>query len=240
MPVNATFGQAEYRENGVIAVPLTFPENVVAEKSIVEIARVSGDKLTGLEYRLVGSGTDFSVITSVPPDRSGRFSLNLAGSVFKRTDSVYDQVAATAVKHVDYSTVVPRILDWDIPANYTPDEIFDVKVAFNVPVTGWHANNTFTEIFYEEGARLGTPSPYKWTGTPPTDSNLKTFLETALPDDLTSTDWEGLATPPGGHQGAWHGEVGQYFLIRFSPVDANATGIFQMTLRDGGVRGPVS
>ena len=244
MPVNATFGQAEYRENGVIAVPLTFPENVVAEKSIVEIARVSGDKLTGLEYRLVGSGTDFSVITSVPPDRSGRFSLNLAGSVFKRTDSVYDQVAATAVKHVDYSTVVPRILDWDIPATYTPGQKFDVKFAFNVVVTGLHLNNV-QDVFLLEGAYLGTPDAYKWIGSGEPN------LQANVPDTIPTTDWELLAAPPPGDPTPgmngfnddgmqWHGVELQYLLVRFANISTGITGAFNMTLREGYLRGPIS
>ena len=246
MPVNATFGQAEYRENGVIAVPLTFPENVVAEKSIVEITRVSGDKLTGLEYRLVGSGTDFSVITAVPPDRSGRFSLNLAGSVFKRTDSVYDQVSATAVKNVDYSTVLPRIVDWDIPADYTPGETFDVRVAYNVKVTGLSDNNVH-RVFLLEGAAdtMGTPTPYKWTGDTPPD------FEVPVPEDLTDTDWQQLQSPPAGvpitaendfdANGFWHNAAneGQYFMVRWT-VQEGTTGIFSMTPRDGTVRGPIS
>ena len=246
---NATIGTVEYRDGGVIAVPVSFAENVIApSKSVFRVERVSGDELTGVEYRLIGQNTAFALIFEMPPDRKGSFRVSASGDVYKVSSSEWDTVVLKdgndmTIDHsesISYNTIAPRIVDWDIPANYTPGQIFDVKVALNVPTTGWHANNTFTEIFLEEGARLGTPSPYKWTGTPPTDSNLKTFLETALPDDLTSTDWEGLATPPGGHQGPWHGESGQYFLIRFSLVDANATGIFQMSLRDGGLRGPVS
>lgn len=36
MPVVGTFGTTEYRDGGVIAVPLTMGEGVVAEKSIVD------------------------------------------------------------------------------------------------------------------------------------------------------------------------------------------------------------
>ena len=246
MPVNATFGTVEYRENGEIGVPVTFGENVVAGKSIVEIARVSGDTLTGLEYRLVGSGTDFSVIISVPPDRSGRFSLNLAGSVFKRTDSTWDTATATAVKNVDYSTVVPRIVDWDIPADYTPGETFDVRVAYNVKVTGLSDNNV-QQVFLLEGAAdtMGTPTPYKWTGDTAPD------FEVPVPEDLTETDWQQLKLPPANvpitaendfdENGFWHGAAneGQYFMVRWT-VQENTTGIFSMTPRDGTVRGPIS
>ena len=124
MAINATFGTVEYRDGGVIAIPITFAENVVAEKSIVEIAQVSGDSLEGWEYRLVGADTDFKLIIAVPPDRSGSFSVDLAGSVWKRTGSVWDQVSATAVVTVSYDTRVPFLEDFDVPATYTPGHHF--------------------------------------------------------------------------------------------------------------------
>ena len=239
--VAGTWGTAEYRDGGVIAIPITFAENVVAEKSIVEIT--SSEDLSGLNYRLVGEGTDFELIVAVPPDRSGHFSLDLAGSVFKITDRVYDQVVATAIKTVDYSTVVPQIVDVDMPATYTPGEIFDVKIAFSVAVTGLHQNNV-QSVFLLEGAAnvMGTPTPYRWTGAQPPD------LQAAADEDLASTDWELLDAPPAGSptpgendfddDGQWHGVSGQYFLVRWT-VDAGTTGIFNMTLKENTLRGPI-
>ena len=222
MPVNATFGTVEYRENGVVAVPMTFGENVVAGKSIVEIARVSGDTLTGLEYRLVGSGTDFSVIISVPPDRSGRFSLNLAGSVFKRTDSVYDQVSATAVKNVDYSTVLPRIVDYDIPANYIAGENFDVIFQYNTPstVSPEPPGGTFLDHFIFEGAHLGTPNLYRKTD----DTYPQLPIPATLPAEWVQTD---MTTQPA-----------TIYLLRWSPVIGNPQGNINITPKPGFVRGP--
>ena len=242
MPVNATFGTVEYRDNGVIAVPITFAENVVAEKSIVVFSRVSGDALVGLEYRLVGEDTDFELIVAVPRDRSGSFSVDLAGSVFKRTDSTWDTVSATAVT-VSYDTRIPFIKEYDVPATYTPEAIFDVKIAFSTIITGLHLNNV-QDVFILEGAAnvMGTPTPYKWTGATPPN------LQDAAPSDLSGTDWERLAAPPAGNptpgmndfddDGQWHGETGQFFMVRWT-VDANTTGIFNMTLREGTLRGPI-
>ena len=242
MPVNATFGTPTYHENGEIRVPVIFAENVIASKFVFEITHVSGDSLAGIEYRLVGANTAFEVVVQVPPDRSGSFSLDLAGSVFKVTDSTWDQVSATAVT-VSYDTRIPFIKEYDVPATYTPEAIFDVKIAFSTIITGLHLNNV-QDVFILEGAAnvMGTPTPYKWTGATPPN------LQDAAPSDLSGTDWERLAAPPAGNptpgmndfddDGQWHGETGQFFMVRWT-VDANTTGIFNMTLREGTLRGPI-
>lgn len=115
-------------------------------------------------------------------------------------------------------------------------------MAYNTVVSGWHVNNTQTKIFILEGVNLGTALPYKWTGSTPPN-----FKE-PVPADLTGTDWELLATPPAGNptpgmngfddDGQWHGEERQYFLIRFP--DPQEKGIFNLTPRVGGIRGPVA
>ena len=231
--VTAAFGTVVYREDGVLAVPVTFTENVIAPaKSICAVTHVSGDDLSGVAYRFVGKNKNYELVFVLPHDRIGSFRVDITGDVFKVATRVWDNVVITPIT-VSYDTRVPRIVDYDIPANYVVGQTFYVRVAFNVKVTGWHLNNTFTEIFIEEGARLGTPTPYKWVGTSPPD------IHAELPDPLP-TEWTLLPAPPGGHSGQWHGEEGQYFLIAFTSVDKNATGIFEMTLRDGGVRGPVS
>ena len=245
--VNVTFGTVEYRDGGVIAAPVTFAENVIApSKSIFGIAHVSGDALTDIEYRLIGQNTAFKLIFEVPPDRKGSFQVSANGDVFKVSSGTWENVGVATPKTVSYNTIVPRIVDYEIPANYDLGSPVDVLVAFNVPVTGWHQNNTLTEIFIEEGVRLGSELPYKWIGTSPPDIH-----NVVVPADLTgSTDWKLLDPPPPGAatpnqngfdaDGQWHGEAneGQYFLIRFP--DPQATGILNLTLRENAVRGPIS
>ena len=242
MPVNANFGTVAYRDNGIVVLPVTFGENVIApSKSIFEVKHVSGDALTDIEYRLVGENTAFELVFEIPPDRKGRFSVAANGDVFKVSSSVWDNLSIATPKTVNYNTIVPRIVDYDIPANYSLGAPVDVRVAFNVRVTGWHVNNTLTEIFIEEGVLLGSALPYKWTGTSPPD------IHAAMPADLMGTNWTLLATPPAGDptpgsngfdaEGQWHGEEGQYFLIRFP--DPQATGILNLTLRENAVRGPI-
>lgn len=238
MAVNVQMGTVEYRENGGIAVPVTFPENVIASKTVFKVTAVTVDgvmsDLSGVEYVLYGENTAFELVFVIPPDRKGRFRISGEGNVLKVATSVWDNIVVTALD-VDYSTIVPVLINYDIPETYTFGENFDMRVAFNALVTGWHANNSFTEIWIEEGARLGTPVPYKWTGTTAPDFTV------AVPDDLTGTDWQALSTPPGGHTGEWHGEEGKYFLMRIEVTNADAVGIAQFTLRpNSSLRGPVS
>ena len=240
--VNATFGTVEYREGGVIAVPVTFGENVIApSKSIFEVKHISGDALTDIGYRLIGKNTAFELLFEIPPDRSGSFQITANGDVFKVSNSTWDNIAITA-KTVNYGTLAPRIVDYDIPENYTVGEKFDVKIDVGTVATGLHANNV-QDVFILEGAAnlMGTPTPYKWTGTKAPN------LQTVLPDALTGTDWQQLTAPPAGKptpgrnnfdaDGQWHGESGQYFLVRWT-VDKGTTGIFSMTLRENMLRGP--
>lgn len=240
--LGATFGTPEYRDSGIIAIPVTFAFDVIAPSAtIFPIARVSGDHIYEMETWIVGEGTAYELLCQMPSDRKGRFSVGVNGTVFKEFSGNYDTVTATAIE-VDWNTSEPRIVIWDIPANYDLGEPLDLRLGYNVLVTGWNANNTLTEIFLLEGANLGSPLPYKWTGTSPPD-----FTQ-PVPADLTDTNWTLLAAPPAGdptpgsngfdENGQWHGEEAQYYLIRFP--DPQEDGFFNLTERIGGVLGPVS
>ena len=242
--VTVTFGTVEYRDGGGIAVPVTFGEAVIApSKSIFQLRKVSGDELTGVEYVLLGSGTVFELVFTIPADRSGSFRIAAEGDVLKSATGVWDNVIATPMT-INYSTVVPRIVDWDIPATYTPEQKFDVKFAFNVVVTGLHLNNV-QDVFLLEGAYLGTPDAYKWIGSGEPN------LQANVPDTIPTTDWELLAAPPPGDPTPgmngfnddgmqWHGVELQYLLVRFANISTGITGAFNMTLREGYLRGPIS
>lgn len=244
--VTASWGTVEYLGDGVVAVPITFSENVVIpSKTVFLVSRVSGDTLEGVDYQIVGEDTEFKLIFQIPPDRSGSFRVSADGDVFKVSSGVWDNVVIPPIT-VDYGTLIPRIVDYDIPEDYTHGEKFDVRIAYNVQVTGLSDNNVH-QVFILEGAAdmMGTPTPYKWIGDSPPD------FEMPVPEDLTGTDWQQLVSPPAGvpttpendfdENGFWHGAAneGQYFLIRWI-VQEGTTGIFSMTPRDGMVRGPVS
>ena len=227
--VTATFETVEYRGNGVISVPVTFGENVIApSKSIFEITHVSGDALTDIEYRLIGQNTAFELIFEIPPDRKGSFQVAANGDVFKVSSRAWDNVTATP-KTIVYSTAVPFIKNFDIPANYTPGEVFDVVLQFNVAATFvdpterfGNDDATFLDHFIFEGADLGTPNLYRKLDD--------TYPELPIDDDLTQ-GWSNLNLTT---------EAATIYLMRFASVNENATGIFNLTLRENAVRGPIS
>jgi len=251
--VNATFGTVEYRDGGVIAAPVTFAENVIApSKSIFEITHVSGDALTDMEYRLIGQNTAFKLIVEVPPDRKGSFKIAANGDVFKVSSGTWENVVITPTsKTVSYNTIKPDLIDYEIPGDYNFGEKFYVLVEFKTVVTGWHLNNTITQIFIEEGTHIGTPTPYKWIGANPPDIHAPVVGELSADKRFIGTDWQRLSAPPAGTPTPgmnnfsddgeeWHGESGQYFLISFE-VSTTARGIFNLTLRQPSIlRGPVS
>ena len=92
---------------------------------------------------------------------------------------------------VNYSKIEPRVVNWNIPATYTLGGKFDVWIVYNVRVMGLSDNNVH-QVFILEGAAdmMGTPMPYKWIGDLPPDFKMP------VPEDLTSTDWQQLVSPP--------------------------------------------
>lgn len=227
------FGEPQYNDAGEIVVPFTFSENVVAPfKSVFPVTWVSGDPVEAIAYSIIGENTAYELVFTVPPNRSGRFRISAVGDVFKLASREWDNVVATP-KVVAYATTVPELIDWEVPAAYARNQKFRILLAFNTVVTGWHLNNTLTEVWIEEGAYIGTPTPYKWIGNPPPD------IHAEVPDTLPN-DWQQLAAPPDAHSGEWHGESGQYFLIDWT-VSVDPQGAFNLTLRpDNVLRGPVS
>ena len=106
--VAATLGTVEYRDGGVIAIPVTFAKAVIApSRSIFNITRVSGDTLTGVDYRLVGEGTSYTLIIEVPPDRKGSIQIECDGDVLQADTLLWDDITCPG-KTVIYNMKVPR------------------------------------------------------------------------------------------------------------------------------------
>lgn len=221
--ITATFGVTTYSAGGVIAVPVTFGENVIApSKTIFGISHVSGDPLQGIDYRLVGKDTAYALVFAVPPDRSGRFQITANGEVLSATGS-YENVVASALD-VDYDTSIPRLKDYDIPEDYTAGEIFDVILQFDTDATVSPAptGGTFLDHFIFEGADLGTPNLYRKT-----DDVYPTLpIAETLPAEWTQAN---MTT-----------EEATIYLLRWNPVAGDPQGIFNLTVREGAFRGPVS
>ena len=123
------------------------------------------------------------------------------------------------------------------------DGFFDVRLAFSIKVTGWHQDNTLTQILRLSGDRsLGEVTAYKWIG------NTAPNFDTPVPDDLMGTDWQKLQSPPDvpktesndfDKNGRWHGEEAQFYLVRFSPKGRSPVGDYRLDLRVGAVSGAV-
>lgn len=226
--ISGTLGTPEYRSGGVIAIPVTFAFNVIApSRTIFQFARVSGDSLDGMETYVVGTGAAYELICLMPIDRNGRFSVDVNGSVFKEFSGNHDTVTATGIE-VDWNTSEPRLLNYDIPSNYTAGAKFDVVFQFDVPVTFVDpterfdsADATFLDHFIFEGADLGQANLYR--------KRDNTYPEFPIPDDLT-TDWSSQDMTT---------EEATIYLMRFPAVNAGATGIFNMLMKEHSVRGPV-
>ena len=235
---NATIGTVAYRDGGVIAVPVTFAENVIApSKSVFRVERVSGDELTGVEYRLIGQNTAFALIFEMPPDRKGSFRVSASGDVYKVSSSGWDTVVLKdgndlTIDHsesIPYNTKIPVLKTFDIPANYIRGQRFDVvlqympAVTLNNPVTHFgDSDATYLDFFIFEGANLGIPTIYRKTDN--------TFPELPIAENL-GTAWTDQALQT---------VDATIYLIRWASVENDATGIFNITIKPQFVRGPVS
>lgn len=226
--VTAEFGDVVYDDGGEIVVPVTFGENVVVpSKTVFPISHVRGDALAGIEYVLLGKGTAYKLVFTVPPDRKGAFRISGNGDVLKTVSAVWDNIVITNTGgniEVDYDTSVPELKRFDIPADYTPGEKFDVILQLDTPSTVSPAptGGMFLDHFIFEGADLGTPNLYRKTDG--------TYPQPPIAADL-GTDWtqDKLTT-----------ENATIYLLRWDPVVGNPEGIFNLTIRPGAFRGPVA
>lgn len=231
MPINVTFGTIAYRDGGVIAVPATFAAAVIApSKHIFNITHVSGSVLGDVDYRLVGKNTAYALIVQLPPDRSGSFRITADGEALKKSGGTWDNITATA-KTVPYNTAIPQLQRYEIPADYTPGERFDVIYEFTTsctlgdPVAAFGTGATYADFFIFEGADFGTPNFYRKTNN--------TFPAVPIPDFPVNgnTDWSNADLQT---------TAATIYLVRWKPVESSARGVFNMTMKEGFVRGPVS
>ena len=192
----------------------------------------------------MADGTDWTLTVTLPLALEGSLEIDVTGEVFKTTTHVYDAVTIAALT-VAVKTIVPVLVDYDIPEVYGtgPGQRFDIRLAYNVPVTGLTSGHV-QAVFILEGAYLGTPTPYKWVGASP--PNIHSSPE---PADLSTTDWEIYPAAPTDptdpdfdDAGFWHGSTteSQYILIRFADISQGVMGAFNFTPRTGILRGPVS
>ena len=225
MPINATFGTVEYKENGVIAVPVTFAENVFApSKTVFPITQVSGNALTDVEYTLVGQNTAFQLIFEMPLNRKGEFRISGNGSVLKASGT-WDTVTATALD-VPYSTIVPELVDHRLDRR---DGRIDVILQYNTdctindPETEFGDDAQFADFLDYAGTNLDPPNFYRKVNNDYPDIPIPVFEDVSGNSDWTQDD---LKT-----------EDATIYLLRWGNVAEDVD--FNVTVKPGFVRGPV-
>ena len=240
--ITATFGTHEDRDDGTIVVPVTFAEDVIiVPKTIFNLTGVGEVDVSDAYFRINGEGKAYYITIEIR-GKAGEFILSGAGNVLKADQITYAPIKM-ADKRIPFNNIEPEITETRVSGSVKETQVLNILVAFNTEITGWHQNNTIgvpdrlapgipDGVFQFRGANLGTPSPYKWIDDDP--PNLDTAVPAAA-DELKDIDelnqlllshhWQLLAAPPEGTPtpgsngfdayGGWHGESGQYFLIRF-------------------------
>ena len=163
--VTLTPGALAYTEdsgrNGNYTFNISSTEAILyIDKTDFNIARVSGDEVFDMEYGIVqtdSSGNAFQMLFIPPDGRQGEFSVRSAGHATLSGGVRVDQVIGVS-QNIKYNTKIPELSDYYV----TPLSagIWDIYLAFNMPVTG------LTETdFIQEGAEINQPAVYRNFGT---------------------------------------------------------------------------
>ena len=243
--VNATFGEVDYRESGMIAVPVAFTEDVIIpSETIFKVTRVSGDDLEGIDFYVTGEGRAFELVFTVPLDRKGRFQVSSEGDVLKVSSSVYDNLVTSPLT-IAYDTTIPILIDKRVvrvraanrmfpdaqthkPSGDRIDCIlqFNTRCTLNDPVTEFGSDDaTFADFLDYSGVNLPPPNFYRKTDNDfPMEANLP------LGEVLDAADWsqEGLTLDA---------NEATIYLLRWSDIVPSVD--FEVTIKPHFVRGPV-
>lgn len=148
------FGAVEYRESGVVVLPVNISETVVVpSKTVFSVTHISGDLLTGVEYYVVGEDTAYELVFLIPPDRIGTFEVRSVGD-FLKPDGTYESIALTP-KLIPYNSYVPYVIN-DNFAEALTTGIWDTFMEVNTPAVGVGIDD-----FILEGPNVGTPVLYR-------------------------------------------------------------------------------
>ena len=138
--LGASFGTVEYRDGGVIAIPVTFAFDVIApSKTIFQVTRISGDSVEGIESYIVGEDQSYELIFLLPLDQSGVFTVSANGTVFKTFSGTYDTVTLKPIL-VPWSRKVAEISVLGVPEEVS-DGIYEVEIETDIPTKGLNINS---------------------------------------------------------------------------------------------------
>jgi len=204
--VSVVFGSVEYRAGGVVAVPVTFGENVVApSKTIFQASRLTGDNLSGIAYALVGEDASYELIFDIPTGRKGTFRLSGDGYVLK-SSGIRDNINVSAITII-YNMKSPKFV-FELPSvlNRGRNDLF-----YDFEELVWKLDSTKIEV---DGISV-EPTIYR---------AVATDARPAAPAVLGS-DWE-LAVDG-------HTEHARYYLFRFSMPEDQLPGGLNVVFDDG-------
>ena len=209
--LGASFGTVEYRDGGVIAIPVTFAFDVIApSKTIFDITRVSGDDIEDFEYYIVGQDTAYELIMVLPVGLKGRVSVGVSGTVFKEFSGTYDTVSATAIEF-NYNMKLPTF-SVEIPPRLQGG-INDFFYDFEELVFNFDSSKISVL-----GSNL-TPSIYRAVATDTRPAAART---------LSSSDWVLAADA--------HTEHARFYLFRFDVPSSAVRGGLNILWNAGAIQ----
>ena len=243
--VSATFGTPEYREGGVIAVPITFAEDVIIpSETIFKVERVSGDDLSGVEFYIIGENRAFELVFTVPLNRKGSFQISAEGDAVKVSSGVYDNIVISPLT-IAYDTTIPVLIDKRVVRVRAADRVFpdnqmntpsgdrldcilqfNTRCTLNDPVTEFGSNDaTFADFLDYAGINLDPPNFYRKM-----DNDFPMESDLPLDEVLDAADWtqEGLTLDA---------NEATIYLLRWADIAPSVD--FEVTIKPGFVRGPV-
>ena len=133
-------------------------EIIGLDKTDFHLLRLDGDDIYDFNYWITGKDLTFFLHIVPQKNRSGTIQIDITGTVLK-FDGVENDIVAINSQIIPYSTYIPRLVDYEIPASIT-EGIWDVYIEYDQEVTGFARDN-----FVQEGATLTLAAIYRYTGS---------------------------------------------------------------------------
>lgn len=207
--VEVGFGELQYREPGLVALPVKFSENyIVLSKTVFSLTHISGDTLTDIEYYVVGENANYELIFLIEPDAIGAFMVSFTGELLK-ADGTYEVPTAITPKLVPYNSYIPYVVNSNFGEELTTG-IWDIFMELNRPAVGVGVDG-----FILEGVDPGTPVLYRACSLDIEPDRPEVPVDPTVPSEQIG-DW--VLDETGNSQ-----VPARYFILRFN-VPPNLSG----------------
>lgn len=132
---------------GSFNIPITFEEPVEDfNKDDITITAATGNGVTNLDYKVLGSGKNYSVPILLPRDVSGSFSIEITGMVIPVGESIEESVTATS-KTIEYDTTSTVYAVFGTPSSVDGTKIL-LPVTFYADDTSIVSDNLQNVLWY--------------------------------------------------------------------------------------------